>query len=126
MKFTEYQCHFYERVADGHYWRYDMLSVHRSPDQGSLTYTVPPMVGDLIRLQTTVYLDDDAPEDAPDPDPRLGTYRVIGRCFGGPEYGSQAWPYGKEPGPVWLDVICEAADGPFRNEAPSDRAGETA
>lgn len=68
----------------------------------------PPAVGDLLsfydkRTETSVGL------------------RVIERSWAHTGYGSVNWPV-IEPHPISgpiLTLICEAADGPFRDEAPT-------
>ncbi len=117
MAFTHYDWHLTERIKVGEYWDYEILSPHNVPNS-RWTFSIPPMPGDLIHVTKTVYLDDDAPDDAERPLPEFGTYRVVERCFGPAAYGSPAWPYVKAPPACWVDIIVERADGPFRNERP--------
>lgn len=124
MVITQYDWHLNERTRDGEYWAYEILVPYHAPNF-QWTFSVPPMLGDLIHVTKTSYLDEDAPEDAAPLPPESGTYRVVERCFGPPSYGSPAWPYGKPPPACWVDVIVERADGPFRNERPRHNAEET-
>lgn len=82
---------------------YTYESVHFHP-HGRLETPHPPALGDLIHL----------------PDQKT-SHRVINRAWSYPQFGSAAWPYGPEAteGPL-LDLIVEAAIGPFTDEAPSE------
>lgn len=104
------KCYFYLRVpaADGTY-TYDAVNTDNCSYGGQGFETLhPPVVGDLIsfydkRTKTSVGL------------------RVIERSWSHTEYGSMDWPV-IEPHPVsgpLLTLICEADQGPFRNEAPT-------
>jgi hypothetical protein len=105
------RCQFYERAAvDGGY-RYDRINVESPSGFGPLVTPYPPAVQDLIHLW-------DSHEK------RGGTYRVVERAWHHSSYGSVDWPYGSpasKEGPL-LDVIVEAAEGPFVDEAESEEA----
>lgn len=96
---------FYLRTAvDGGY-KYQQSDI-RTAGWSSNAYTLvhPPLVGDLVWLND------------------LGNARVIERSWTFASYGSGVWPYG-ENYPNYgemLTLICEPADGPFRDEAEED------
>jgi hypothetical protein len=99
------RCAFYIRtqVTDAPTYRYDAVDLAAYGHW--LVTPVPPAAGDLVHLF------DRSTKTG-------GTYRVIGRAWSYSSYGSAAWPLGQlqpSQGPV-LDVIVEAADGPFVNQ----------
>lgn len=102
------RCQFYERTAVEGGFRYDMISINGPMGAGRLVTPHPPAVGDLISLW-------DVHER------RGGTFRVIERAWMYSSYGSTDWPYGtpaSKEGPL-LDIVVEAAEGPFVDEVPS-------
>lgn len=110
------KCYFYLRAttADGSY-TYDAVNTDSCSYGGRGFETLhPPAVGDLLsfydkRTETSVGL------------------RVIERSWSHTGYGSANWPV-IEPHPIsgpLLTLICEADQGPFRDEA-STAEGEDA
>lgn len=101
--FTDARCSFSVRTAVEGGWRYDRVSL-RGPYQPYLRTAMPPAVDDLIWLSG----DDDQP---------WGQFRVVARSWHYPQYGSVDYPHvgGIKEGPM-LDVIVEAAVGPFVDE----------
>lgn len=103
------RCQFYERVEVEGGYRYDQINVNGPTGFDPLVTPHPPAVGDLIHLW-------DAYKK------RGGTFRVVERAWHHSSYGSTDWPYGSpvsKEGPL-LDIIVEAAVGPFVDEAPSE------
>lgn len=102
------RCSFYLRTAvgDGRY-RYTRISIANQAGNGYIVTPTPPVVGDLIYLRDQI-------EGGPS-----GTFRVVERSWVHSSWGSHDWPY-TEPQPLvgpMLDLIVEAAEGPFANEA---------
>lgn len=100
------QCCFYVRTpaAEPGTYYYDTRMVRNGSHDGMLNTAYPPHVGDLIHLDFIASTG--------------GTFRVLQRAWRHSSYGSANWPVGNaEPavGP-FLDVIVEAADGPFDGE----------
>ena len=105
---TPPRCSFYERTPVEGGYRYEKISLMNPRGDTSLETDHPPLVGDLIFLS-------DATSE------RRGQYRVIERSWLHSSWGSTDWPYGEAAsttGPL-LDVIVEAAEGPFVDEVPS-------
>lgn len=91
-------------------YRYDRLYL-REPDGGGILRTPhPPQIGDQI------WLWDEHNESL------RGEFRVIGRSWRHPDWGSMNWPLGKtHPAePSHLQVMLEACDGLFIAEAPGE------
>jgi hypothetical protein len=77
---------------------------------GRLDTSWPPAVGDLISLQDFRQEHEEVPFGH--------VYRVVGRHWVHPQYGTRDWP-SDQPEPdesPMLDIIVELASGPFRNE----------
>ena len=103
------RCQFYERVKVEGGYRYNMISINGPGGYGRFVTPHPPAVGDLISLW-------DAHEK------RGGVFRVVDRAWLHSSYGSTDWPYGSpasKEGPL-LDVVVEAAEGPFVDEVPGE------
>jgi hypothetical protein len=100
---------FHERIpAEGGY-RYRRISINNRQGDTYLRTPHPPLMGDLIQLW-------DATEG------RGGVYQVVARQWLHSSYGSPDWPHGQATssvGPL-LDIVVEAAEGAFRDEAPSE------
>ena len=99
------------RPAPDNKWNYERLRFETWYGNTFLPLAYPPAVGDLIILQ-------------PDPEPAHETggpiFRVVGRMWAHPQYGSMSWKYGTptpESGPS-LDIVVEPAEGLYLNEAP--------
>jgi len=104
------RCQFYERVKVEGGYRYDRININGPSGFGRFVTPHPPAVGDLIGLW-------DAYEK------RGGTFRVVDRMWLHSGYGSTDWPHGSpvsQEGPL-LDLVVEAAEGPFVDEV-SDEA----
>jgi hypothetical protein len=102
------RCGFHERVAVEDGYRYDRINIDGPGGFDRLVTPYPPAVGDLITLW-------DAHER------RGGMFRVVERAWHHSSYGSTDWPYGSpasKEGPL-LDIIVEAAEGPFADEVPT-------
>ncbi|MFE2164903.1 hypothetical protein ACFXB3_07485 [Streptomyces sp. NPDC059447] len=100
---------FYERTAIQGGYRYRKISINNRHGDTHLHTLHPPVVGDLIQLW-------DATER------RGGMYQVVARQWLHSSYGSMDWPHGESSpnvGPL-LDIVVEAAEGAFRDEAPSE------
>jgi hypothetical protein len=103
------RCQFYERVPVEGGYRYEMFSINGPAGAGRLVTPYPPAIGDLITLW-------DVHER------RGGSFRVADRAWHHSSYGSTNWPYGSpvsKEGPM-LDIIVEAAEGPFVGEVPDE------
>ncbi len=103
------RCQFYERVQVEGGYRYDMINLNGPAGYGRLVTPHPPATGDLISLW-------DAHEK------RGGAFRVLERAWHHSSYGSTDWPYGSpasKEGPL-LDIVVEAAEGPFVGEVPHE------
>jgi len=105
------QCWFSVRTpVDGGLFRYDRRYTEAGGDRdGCVPFLIPPSTGDLVLLWNA-------------DDRSCATYRVVERDWSYAAYGSGAWPYGERTplvGPI-LQIIVEAAEGPFRDEAPSE------
>ncbi|WP_318205361.1 hypothetical protein [Streptomyces sp. SCL15-4] len=101
------RCQFYERVKVEGGYRYDRININGPSGFERFVTPYPPATGDLISLW-------DAYEK------RGGTFRVIERMWLHSGYGSTDWPPGSlvsKKGPL-LDIIVEAAEGPFVDEMP--------
>jgi len=110
------KCFFYLRTptANGTY-TYDAVNTNSCSYYGGATFETPhpPAVGDLIsfydkRTEKNVGL------------------RVVERSWAHPGFGSANWPV-IEPHPISgpiLTLICEADQGPFRDEAPAAEGEE--
>lgn len=101
------RCSFYVRSAVASGYRYDPVHLTSVNHDGMLPTCHPPLPGDLISLYDSLTH-------------AGGTYRVIERAWLHAGYGSTNWPV-LEPLPIegpMLDIIVEAADGPFRDQAP--------
>lgn len=103
------QCTFHVRTpVDNGLLRYDRRYTEASGDRdGYVPFLTPPSLGDLVLLWN------------PD-DKSCETYRVVERDWSYAAHGSAAWPYSERTptvGPI-LQIIVEAAEGPFRDEAP--------
>lgn len=89
-------------------WRYERVNASSSQFDTYLHTPCPPAVGDLVGIYDHITH-------------QAHTLRVVERAWHHASYGSADWPP-LEPlttvGPM-LDLICEAADGPFVNEAPA-------
>jgi hypothetical protein len=102
-------CHFYLRRSQPNGGRpvYEPLRIDGWEQSGALTTWHAPQRWDLIYLKVR--------NSALD-----GVYRVLERSWRQPAYGSVYWPHDKQmptTGPA-LDLIVEAADGLFDDEAP--------
>lgn len=90
-------------------WRYEHPDIRHPDGSGSIPMEYPPAAGDLIHLW-----------DSKGPGELSGTFRVLERDWMHSSYGSADFPYGeREPrtGPR-LEILCEPADGLYRDEAP--------
>jgi hypothetical protein len=102
---------FHERIPVEGGYRYRKISINNRQGDTCLHTPHPPAVGDLIQLW-------DATER------RGGMYQVVARQWLHSSYGSMDWPTGQSDssvGPL-LDIVVEAAEGVFRDEAPSEEA----
>jgi hypothetical protein len=109
------RCSFYVRiqVTDEPTFRYAPVRLDSPMGHGYLVTVHPPMVGDLISLY-----DHQAHAG--------GAYRVIDRSWTHSSYGSANWPHVEDRprvGPM-LDVIVEAAEGPFVAQVASSEDEE--
>ncbi len=100
-------CRFYVRspAGDGQF-RYESVEVGNRAGDGRLPTPHPPLPGDLVFLWDTT-------------EKKGGQFRVIERAWSHASWGSVNWPH-SETMPVHgpsLDIIVEAADGLFRDEA---------
>ena len=100
-----FECAVYLRTREEGGYDYQMLDL-RAPSH-RLVLSHPPTTNDLLHLLV-------GGEDGP----RFIGARVIERAWLVPSYGSMTWQTGSAPPSVMLDLICEEADGPFRDEAP--------
>lgn len=90
---------FTERVHQPDGWQYNKISITSHDATGAVLVLVAPSVGDLIYTN-------------------LSAYRVIGRAWSWPEYGSRLWPTNTDaPKHQELDVIVERAFGLFIHES---------
>ena len=101
-------CRFYIKTpaGDGQF-TYESVELGSSQHDGRLRTTRPPLPGDLI------FLWDGLKGEG-------GQFRVIERSWRHASWGSTYWPYIEmlpTEGPS-VDVIVEADEGPFRDEAP--------
>lgn len=107
------RCQFYVRTPVEGGFRYDMISIDGPNGAGRMVTAYPPAVGDLISLWDALKR-------------QGGTYRVLERAWMHSSYGSTDWPYAErtsKEGPL-LDVIVEAAEGPFVDEVSDDEDDE--
>ena len=102
-------CHFYIRApaGDGKY-TYEPVHLDSADFNGRLRTAHPPLPGDLIFLWDSLKKEG-------------GVFRVLERCWHHAGFGSTYWPV-LEPLPVEgpaVDIIAEATEGPFRDQAPT-------
>lgn len=101
-------CMFYVRelVSEEPTYRYRLVSHHSPRGDGRLRTDHPPIVGDFV------FLYDKQAQVS-------GGFTVIARSWSRSSYGSINWPVGKDAPvvPDLLDIVCEAAVGPFVSEA---------
>ena len=101
-------CSFYIRTpAEEGQFHYDHVNISSPHHDGKLHTPHPPQVGDLIHLWDFVKK-------------QGGTYEVLSRQWLHSSYGSMNWPVLEQQptvGPL-LELIVEAAEGVFRDQAP--------
>ena len=101
-------CHFYIRTPAGDgLFNYDQVQISGSQHDAALRTTHPPLTGDLISLWDSYTQ-------------KGGQFRVIDRAWHHAAWGSTIWPYTEilpTDGPR-VDIIIEAAEGPFSDAAP--------
>lgn len=84
---------------------YTYIPVDMQPMGMYAETTCPPAVGDLMSLSGGH-------------DVKLGSYRVVARCWAWPAWGSPAWLAGQR-GPI-VDIAVERARGLFADDSPED------
>lgn len=97
------RCAFYVRTAVAGGFTYDRVHVRLPDGMSRQALAHPPAVGDLIALPG-------------------GVFRVAERCWHHSDYGSMDWPLIElhaKTGPL-LDLIVDAADGPFLDQVVLD------
>jgi hypothetical protein len=107
-------CSFYIRTpVEGEQFKYEPVNISSPAGNGGMTTPYPPAAGDLIQLWDSIK-------------ETGGVYRVLVRRWMHSSYGSANWPYGKNASTVGphLEVIVEAAVGPFVDEAEPDETEE--
>lgn len=102
-------CRFCVRTpaGDGQF-TYEPVNLDSARFDGRLRTAHPPLPGDLIFLWDSIKREG-------------GVFRVIERCWHHAGFGSTYWPVLEQfpaEGPG-VDIIVEAAEGPFRDEAPN-------
>jgi hypothetical protein len=91
-------------------YRYERIHLRVPDGSGNLQTPHPPQIGDQIWLAAER-------KDGPS-----GEFRVIARSWHHPDWGSMNWPFGKTKPikPPHLQIMLEACEGLFLNEAPSE------
>lgn len=100
---TDVDCHFYVRVPVEGGFRYDSVNLQTPVMNSALRTPHPPVVGDQIFLY-------DKADDG-----HKGEFRVLGRSWTHPTFGSANWPYREEEPvePPLLYLLVEPVDGLF-------------
>ncbi|WP_329214848.1 hypothetical protein OG352_05335 [Streptomyces sp. NBC_01485] len=101
-------CSFYIRTpAEQGQFHYEPVNVSSPHYDGKMHTLYAPAVGDLIHLWDTTKK-------------QGGTFEVLARHWLHSSYGSTSWPVLEQQptvGPL-LDLIVQAAEGVFRDQAP--------